>query len=376
MQAAGTFYQRRGDAGQARAVYESARQNSVQAMAVEASLARMRHGEDPAPVIGTPSDGMAEALYQLATIFQQEGASDLGLIYVRLALYLKPERSFARVLLADLLGDRGQHEAALAVYEATDPGTPAGWNARLRAVGSLSELERDDEALELLAAMAAEQPERSEPLIELGDLHRSQKRFEEAVRAYDDALARTPEALGDDWTFLYRRGIALERSSHWQRAEDDLLRAIDLNPDHAHLLNYLGYSWIDRGENLERGEAMIRRAIELLPNDGYLIDSLGWAYFRTGRFEEAVDTLEKAVELRPEDAVINDHLGDAYWVVGRRNEAYFQWRRALRTAEDSELVLAIEEKLADGLSDPGVVRGAVSQSELDERGEGAQPVAR
>ena len=376
VEAAGAFYQRLGDTDRARAIYEDFRENSPQSMAVDAALERLQRGEDPMPVIETPQDGMAEALFQLATIFQQEGASDLGLIYVRLALYLNPELSFARVLLADLLSDRGQHEAALVVYRATDPNTPAGWSARLRAAVSLGELERADEALALLAAMAEEQPQRSEPLVELGDLQRSMKRFDEAVRSYDDAAARTPQALEDDWIFLYKRGIALERSQQWERAEVDLLRAVDLNPGHPHLLNYLGYSWIDRGENLERGEAMIRRAIELLPNDGYLIDSLGWVYFRTGRLERAVETLEQAVELRPEDPVINDHLGDAYWTVGRRNEAYFQWRRALRNAEDRELVLAIEKKLADGLTDPGIIRGAVSRSELEEGGENAQPVAR
>ena len=155
----------------------------------------------------------------------------------------------------------------------------------------------------------------------------------------------------------------LERAKDWDRAERDLVFAIDLNPDYAHLLNYLGYSWIDRGENLAEGEELINRAVSLEPNDGYIVDSLGWAYYRTGRMEEAVDALERAVVLRPEDTVINDHLGDAYWMVGRRTEARYQWIRAQRTAEEEDLLLAIEEKLANGLSSPDLIEGPQTAGE-------------
>ena len=109
---------------------------------------------------------------------------------------------------------------------------------------------------------------------------------------------------------------------------------------------------MDRGEQLDEAEALIRRAIDLRPNDGYIIDSLGWVYFRTGRYPQAVQTLEEAIVLRPDDAVINDHLGDAYWVVGREREARFQWQHALRTADEPEMIASIEEKLANGLAEP------------------------
>ena len=101
----------------------------------------------------------------------------------------------------------------------------------------------------------------------------------------------------------------------------------------------------------------------LLPNDGFIVDSLGWAYYRTGRMEEAVEALERAVTLRPEDPVINDHLGDAYWVVGRRTEARYQWIRAQRTAEDEDLLLAIEDKLANGLSSRNLIQGPQTAGE-------------
>ena len=105
-------------------------------------------------------------------------------------------------------------------------------------------------------------------------------------------------------------------------------KALELFPDQPHVLNYLGYSWVDQGVHLDEGMDMIRRAVEQRPDDGYIVDSLGWAYFRPGNYDEAVKNLERAVELKPDDPTINDHLGDAYWRVGRTLEAQFQWSHA------------------------------------------------
>jgi Flp pilus assembly protein TadD len=117
------------------------------------------------------------------------------------------------------------------------------------------------------------------------------------------------------------------------------------------VLNYLGYSWIDKGLYLDRAQGMIEKAAKLRPNDGYIIDSLGWVHYRLGRFEAASRELERAVELRPEDPIINDHLGDAYWRVGRKREAAFQWNRSLTLNPEKELISEINRKLKNGLGD-------------------------
>ncbi len=176
---------------------------------------------------------------------------------------------------------------------------------------------------------------------------RRHERFAEAVEAYDQAVARIGTLQPRHWRLLYARGIALERSKQWPRAEADFLKALEFEPDQPFVLNYLGYSWVEQGQNLEKAEAMIRKAVELQPHDGYIVDSLGWVMFRLGRHDEAVVHLERAVELRPEDAAINDHLGDAYWAVGRQREARFQWQAALDNDPEAELKTAIERKLAE-----------------------------
>ena len=121
----------------------------------------------------------------------------------------------------------------------------------------------------------------------------------------------SPSPEKANWLIYYFRGICNERTKKWNDAEADLKKALELYPDQPHVLNYLGYSWVDQGVNLDDGMKMIRRAVEQRPDDGYIVDSLGWAHFRLGNFEEATKHLERAVELKPEDPTINDHLGDA-----------------------------------------------------------------
>lgn len=301
------------------------------------------------PLASTPSEGVAEVLYGLAEGLRRRRAG-LALIYARLAAMLEPDHHAAILLAGDVLADRDRHDEAAAVYRSV----PADSVWRLAAQAGLARAhasrDRLDEAVALLEAEAAARPDDPFPLGELGHLLRGEKRFEDAFRAYDRAIARIGgQAEAVHWRLYYGRGIALERTRRWELAERDLLQALEFVPDQAYVLNYLGYSWIDRGERYERAEEMVAKAVDLRPRDGYIADSLGWVYFRTGRYDEAVEELERAAALEPLDPVVNEHLGDAYWKTGRRIEARFQWRRALEFDPDPERVDGLRQRLDCGL---------------------------
>src|SRR5262249_39222358 len=158
-------------------------------------------------------------------------------------------------------------------------------------------------------------------VLALGNILRERKQYAECADAYGKAIAMVSKLDRQHWTLFYFRGICNERSKQWDKAEADLKKALELYPDQPHVLNYLGYSWIDQHVNLDEGMRMIKRAVEQRPDDGYIVDSLGWAYFRLGNYEEAVKHLDRAVELKPTDPTINDHLGDAYWRGGTQPPA-------------------------------------------------------
>jgi tetratricopeptide (TPR) repeat protein len=355
----GNFFERHGRAGDARRLYQRSAAARGAADVAAMGIARIDHGVVPAPLIASPKDGAGEALFDLAGLLNQRETTDAALVYARLALDLSPRLALAQLMVAEIRDSEGRPGDALALYQAVDPTSPYSWMARLRAALELDVLDRTDEAVSQLKAMAAERPANAAVLVELGDILRAHKRFSEAVAAYDQAIARTPHPLGPDWRLFYSRGVALERAGQWPRAEADLKHALALEPDQPLVLNYLGYSWIDRGENLHDALGMIRRAVALRPEDGYIIDSLGWAYFRLGDYKQATHYLERAIELLPEDPTINDHLGDAYWRVDRQAEARFQWRRALQFQPAADEVKGIEAKLEHGLAatKPEAVRG-------------------
>jgi Flp pilus assembly protein TadD len=148
---------------------------------------------------------------------------------------------------------------------------------------------------------------------------------------------------------FYFRGICYERSHQWPKAEADFKQALKLYPDQPHVLNYLGYSWIDKGMHLDEGMAMIKKAVEQRPDDGYIVDSLGWAYYKLGNYAEAVKHLQHAIELKPADPTINDHYGDALWRVGRKLDARYQWIHARDMKPDPDELAKIEAKLKHGL---------------------------
>jgi tetratricopeptide (TPR) repeat protein len=352
---AGNFYERHQRDVAARDLYQKLKSDADNSAVMDAAMKRLSAGTIPKRLIATPQDGAAEALFDLASVLNARDTLDMALIHARLALYLRPNFPIAQLLLAEITEELNHHEDALALYRAVDPHSPLSWSARLREAAMLDQLKRTDEATALLRTMAAERPHDRLPVIELGDILRSHDRFKEAAVAYDEAFARFGQAKPRDWRLYYSRGIALERSQQWPRAEADLRYALELEPEQPLVLNYLGYSWIDQGVHLDRALHMVERAVALRPNDGYIVDSLGWAFFRLGNYARATENLERAIELVPEDPTINDHLGDAYWRAGRRLEARFQWNRALQFKPEADEISKIESKLEHGLGRPVTV---------------------
>lgn len=209
----------------------------------------------------------------------------------------------------------------------------------------------------------------------LGNLERGRKNFEEAARYYTSAIEQIEHPAREHWSQFYSRGVCYERLKQWPKAEADFRKAIALDGEEPLVLNYLGYTWVDRGERIDEALGLINKAVKLKPDDGYFVDSLGWAYYKMGRYEDAAASLERAVELKADDPVINDHLGDAYWRAGRRLEAKFQWSAALTLKPEPEDVAKIQAKLKNGL--PELASGATGskQRQADNNAQdAAQPV--
>ena len=312
--------------------------------------ARLEAGETlPFDVVRTPTDGIAEVFFSLAGALNGEANAAYTLIYARAAAFLRPDFTDAVLLAGGLLDEQKQYEQAAALYATVPDSAPAHYLAEIGRAEATYALGRQDAALEILSALARKYPQNISVQVALGDGYKRGEKWLEAQRAYDVALALPVADPARLWPIFFSRGICYERMGNFPTAEIDMRKALELQPDQPQVLNYLGYSYVDRGVKLDEALAMIQRAVEARPDSGYIIDSLAWALYRLGRYDEALGDMEKASLLEPVDPVVTDHLGDVYWAVGRQMEARFQWRRALSFSPEDKEATRIRRKLEIGL---------------------------
>jgi tetratricopeptide (TPR) repeat protein len=351
VQAYGSWLSRNRSPKEALAIFEAFDKTLPRHPLVMESMEKLKAGEKLPALVTNAQAGAAEALYGLGASLGRRGGEDLGLVYLQLSLFLSPSHPLALLSLADLYEALKKPELAIKIYERVPPSSPLHRNAAIQMAANLDSLERADDAQKHLEALIKQNPDDLEAIMALGNVLRGHKKFAECANVYSKGIATISKPEKANWIVFYFRGICYERSKQWAKAEIDLKKALELFPDQPHVLNYLGYSWIDQGVKLDEGMEMIKKAVQQRPDDGYIVDSLGWAYYRLGNYEEATKQLERAIELKPEDPTINDHLGDAYWRVGRILEAKFQWAHARDLKPDAEELPKIEEKLKSGLPD-------------------------
>jgi len=318
------------------------------------------------PIVGDARAGAAELLYSVGTAFNRPGGEFYARLYLNIAYALRPDHDATLFQLAEIAVKSGQSQAALLLYQQIDAVSPYFRDGQWRLALTLADQERGSQAIELLNSLRTDWPDDENLLLALSSIYTRNKDYQQIVALIDaptggghedgekSSGARESAQLSGaresaQWRLFFQRGIAYERLQQWSQAEADFRAALALSPDQPQVLNYLGYSLIDRDMKLEEALEMVQRAAELRPKDGAIIDSLGWAYYKLGRIEAAIERLEEAVKLQPEDPTINDHLGDAYWQVGRKFEAIFQWNHALAGEPEAEDKAKIEAKLKTGL---------------------------
>ncbi len=341
----GEFLERQGRRDEARAFYEGALAGAPSDGPLTRALARATSRGRP-PALPDYRTGAAKALTAAAAQASSEGAHEFAVVYLRLSLNLDREPETLYVL-GQTLSQAGMNTAARAVLSEVPRSETAVHAAAQVQLGlSFARDDQAEEALEAFRAAAAVTPR--DPRIAYltaGQLLQLE-RYDEALELLNGPLLNTADQGGDT---RFMRGAAYESLGRIPEAEAELWAALQLQPDEPAYLNYLGYLWVDSGTRVDEGAAMIARAHAADPDDGNIQDSLGWAQYRQGQYEVAVDTLEQAVAKEPANAEINDHLGDAYWKVGRRREAGFQWNRVLTLDPDAERRAEVERKLEQGL---------------------------
>ena len=187
-------------------------------------------------------------------------------------------------------------------------------------------------------------------LFDIANFYRNYKKYEEAIKYYSKILEILDEDSKIKPDILYRRGGSYERIGDYNKADQDLLYSLKIDPDDAYVLNYLAYSWLERDFKIEEAIKMLEKAHSFKNDDPYIIDSIGWAYFLIDDYLKAEEFLKRAVELMPDDPIVNDHYGDILWKLNRKIQARYFWGNVLKMEDaEKEMIENINTKMVKGL---------------------------
>ncbi len=199
----------------------------------------------------------------------------------------------------------------------------------------LYQLTRYDEAVQHLTRAAGLKPGNPETHLLLGLSYLQADQFERASSAFEKGLEYHP----NDENLRFNLGAAYDKLNRFPDVVREMEAVLALNPDHTDALNYLGYSYADRGINVEKAVELTRRAVALKPDNGAYVDSLGWALFKVGRVAEALREIQRAAELVHDAPVIFEHLGEIYLIQDHQDAAKAAWLRALELDPHNEKLI-------------------------------------
>lgn len=334
------FYVRSGDKEMARNISHHYNDNSILTILLSEIDKKIEKGTTKqTAIIDTPQKGLAEALFNVGTIYRiANGSTQSAQVYIAASSFLNPDYEIAKIALANILEERGLLKEANRYYEQVQKDSGSYFIARVKMIENLTSLKKYQEAENNLRALLKEYPNNTQLLNNLGNIAATMGDHKEAIRIYQKALKFAKPDDENNWTIFYSAAVSYDRLGDKKNTEENLLKALDLSGRHPNVLNYLGYTWLVNDKNIDGAVNMIIEAHQQYPYEGHIVDSLGWVFYRLGEYDKAVELLERAADMNPGNAVINDHLGDAYWFAGRKNEAAFQWQHALVLKEDSETI--------------------------------------
>jgi tetratricopeptide (TPR) repeat protein len=245
------------------------------------------------------------------------------------------------------LEERQQWQEAADLYQqGLERGRTPDSDLHVRWGICLARQEQWDEATAHFGRALAMSPRSPEAHLQWGLVLERQGRWQDAV----GRLVTAGELAPSDTRVLFYLGAGFEQASrqlgkdeYFGRAVATFRRLLELNPDDAYTLNYLGYMFAEKGTDLEEAVSLLQRAIELEPGNSAFYDSLGWAYFRLGEYQRAEEYLAQALAAIDDDdaqeqAVIFDHAGDVAHALGKGDEARRHWTRALELGPTSDSV--------------------------------------
>lgn len=228
-------------------------------------------------------------------------------------------------LQVDTYNDARMFDKAVEVSKQAVDANPKDRDLKLMLAGELVDQGKTEEGLNLAKSLLDNKDNDDRSVyFALGNMYTRLRRWKEA----EEALAKATPMVSkkeDKLYLLFLKGTLADREKHMEQAETFFRQVLEIDPNNAMTLNYMGYMFADKGVRLQEALKLVRKAVEQEPMNGAYLDSLGWVYFKLGEYELAEENLHQAVERDQTDPTVHDHLGDLYEKTGRIRLAASQW---------------------------------------------------
>ena len=298
------------------------------------------------------NDIVSELFFLIANLYSSQNDYEKSNFYLNIANYLNPKFIFNLSLLAENYYLNDDYSNTLKTLEVFDKKHEFYYWFKLKKESQIISKKSDQKkSLNFINKKfkAIKNPNKK-IIFDIANMHKNAKRYIEAISFYDQILLKMDVNSDLYAEILYRRGGSYERSGDYIKADKDLLKSLEANPDDAYVLNYLAYSWLEREHKIDTALKMLEKAYAARSNDPYIIDSIGWAYYLVDEYERAENFLKRAVELMPQDPIVNDHYGDILWQLDRKIQARYFWQSVLNLDETEDAMKeTIKNKLIEGL---------------------------
>jgi len=297
-------------------------------------------------------DIIAEFFYLIANLYSSQNLFKDSNFYIMLSKYLNPEFTLNSTLLIENYMDTKKYK--LVKNELNNIGKDNAiysWFKLKKTASIIQETIDESSALKFIKREYKKiQKPSNKVLFDMANILRNFQDYDGAIDIYSKLIQYSNYSADEYADLLYKRGTSYERKKDFLKADEDLLESLSIVSNEPYVLNYLGYSWLERSYKIPDAMGMLKEAYSLRENDPYITDSIGWAYYLIGDFINAKRYLEKAVKLMPYDPIVNDHYGDVLWKLNRKLQARYFWNGVLKLeGTEKELKKEIEKKLVFGL---------------------------
>ena len=299
------------------------------------------------------NDIVSEFFFLVATLYSSEENYEKSIFYLNVANFLNPKFKFNLSLLAENHYVNQNYKETVKVLKNFNENDEFYYWFKIKKEAQIISKQKSEEAsMNFINSKFRKIKDPSIKIIfDVANFNKNAKKYKIAIGYYDKIMSKINTTSDLYAEILYRRGTSYERLNNYKKSDRDLLKSLEINPDNSYVLNYLAYSWLERGYKIDTSLQMLEKAYELRNNDPYIIDSIGWAYYLVEDFIKAENFLKRAVELMPEDPVVNDHYGDILWMLDRKIQARYFWRNVLNLDEtENEMKKKINDKLIEGLT--------------------------